>query len=80
MSTQLINYITSNAIIDMCIYIKHILLHCPFIKKRIKLNHNFNPWLNNKLKNAIKKKNKLYTKYKINNCPCIFGKYKKLKN
>ena len=54
--------------------------HCPFIKKRIKLNHNFNPWLNNKLKNAIKKKNKLYTKYKINNCPCIFGKYKKLKN
>ena len=42
--------------------------------------YNFNPWLNNKLKNAIKMKNKLYTKYKINNCPCIFGKYKKLKN
>ena len=64
----------------MGILTKSINKHCPFIKKRIKLNHNFNPWLNNKLKNAIKKKNKLYTKYKINNCPCIFGKYKKLKN
>ena len=67
-----------NTFID--ILTKSINKHCPFIKKRIKLNHNFNPWLNNKLKNAIKKKNKLYTKYKINNCPCIFGKYKKLKN
>ena len=27
--------------------------HCPFVKQRIKLNHNFNTWLNNKLKNAI---------------------------
>ena len=43
-----------NTFID--ILTKSINKHCPFIKKIIKLNHNFNPWLNDKLKNAIKKK------------------------
>ena len=67
-----------NTFID--ILTNSIIKYCPFIKKRIKLNYNFNPWLNNKLKNTIKKKKKLYTKYKINNCPYLFGKYKKLQN
>ena len=46
-----------NTFID--ILTKSINEHCPLLNK-IKLNHNFKPWLNNKLKNAIKKKNKIY--------------------
>ena len=34
--------------------------HCPLIHKNIK-NVYINPWITNKLKNAIKKKNKLFS-------------------
>ena len=40
----------------------------------------YNPWLTNKLKNAIKKKNKLFSLYKSTNCISILNRYKKLKN
>ena len=37
--------------------------HCPLIHTNIK-NDYINPWITNKLKNAIKKKNKLFSFYK----------------
>ena len=46
----------------------------------------YNPWLTNKLKNAIKKKNKLFSLYKYTNCISIlsildrYTRYTKLKN
>ena len=53
---------------------------CPISRKKINKNSINNPWLTSKLKNAIRKKNKLFNTYKTKNCPIIFIKYKKLKN
>ena len=41
----------------------------PLITKKAKIITPYNPWLTNKLTNAIKKKNKLFSLYKsINVC------------
>ena len=53
---------------------------CPISRKKINKNSINNPWLTSKLKNAIRKKNKLFNTYKTKNCPITFIKYKKLKN
>ena len=54
--------------------------NCPLIKKKANINTTYNPWLTNKLKNAIKKKNKLFSLYKSTNCMSILNRYTKLKN
>ena len=49
---------------------------CPLIIKKAKINTLYNPWLTNKLKNAINKKNKLFSLYKSTNCMSILNRYK----
>ena len=57
-----------------------VIKNCPLIKKKNQHKKYPNPWLTNKLKNAIKKKNKLFSLYKSTNCMSILNRYKKLKN
>ena len=52
--------------------------NCPLIKKKPYTPNN--SWLTNKLKNAIKKKNKLFCLYKFTNCMSILNRYTKLEN
>ena len=42
-----------------------------FNLKNAKINTPYNPWIINKLNNAIKKKNKLFSLYKSTNCMSI---------
>ena len=49
---------------------------CSF-NKNTKINTTYNPWLTNKLKNSIKKKNILFSLYKSTNCMSILNRYKK---
>ena len=48
--------------------------HCHLIHTHIK-NDYINPWITNKLKNAIKKKNKLFSFYKKHKCQISLMKY-----
>ena len=46
----------------------------PYLEKKNKNSIN-NPWLTSKLKNAIRKINKLFNTYKTKNCPVITAYY-----